>query len=47
MPWREVSKMDERREFVRLARQEERTGGSCAGGSGFMPIPATSGLVVG
>src|ERR1700735_1650310 len=22
MPWREVSKMDERREFVRLARQE-------------------------
>jgi hypothetical protein len=48
MPWREVSKMDERREFVRLARQEgANRRGLCRGGSGFMLTPATSGLVVG
>ena len=45
MPWREVSKIDERREFVRLAIRKERTGASCVDGSGFILTLGTSGLV--
>ena len=47
MPWQEVSIMDQRREFVRLAMQEVRTGESFADGSGFTPTPVTSGLAAG
>ena len=43
MPWNEVSVMDQRREFVRLALQEGGTGGSCAGGSGSVLMWAING----
>jgi hypothetical protein len=44
MPWNEVSVMDQRREFVRLALQEGPTGGSCVDGSISARMLATSGL---
>jgi hypothetical protein len=47
MPWREVSKMDERREFVRLAMQEGANRRELCRRSAFMLTPATSGLVAG
>jgi hypothetical protein len=44
MPWREVSIMVQRREFVGLAMQEGgRTGASCAGASEFILTRPTSG----
>ena len=43
MPWREVSMMDQRRSLFGLRCRRERTGASCAGGSGFIRRPATSG----
>ena len=47
MPWREVSVMQQRREFVRLATQGERTGASCAVGSGSARRQVTSGSAAG
>jgi hypothetical protein len=44
MPWREVSVMDERREFVRLAMQEGANGKSFVGGSRSAGLLDTSGL---
>ena len=42
MPWREVSKMDERQEFVRLARRGREPAELCRR-FGVSPTPATSG----
>ena len=48
MPWREVSKMDERREFVRLAMQEGANRRELFGmGSAFILTPDTGGLAAG
>ena len=44
MPWREVSKMDERREFVRLALQEGVNRRELCRRFGFILTLATSGL---
>ena len=47
MPFHEVSRMDERLEFVMLASAEGANFGACAGGSGSARRPATSGWSAG
>ena len=48
MPWREVSVMDQRREFVRLAMQEgANRSGSLAGGSASTRTRGINGLADG
>ena len=47
MPFREVSRMDERLEFVMLASAEGANFEGCAGGSGSARRPATNGWSAG